>query len=355
VLFWPITRVGCIVVESPSSVDHGSGDHLGSHGFGAAARKGLRPMYLNDLLPPGTNVAAYKSILTDFSKLVEDSVRLLGRTTAVAEKAASNDGKYHHISVFALCRHICELLDGVAVLALEGCAIPCQPMMRSAMEAYLGVLYILESKSEQRAWAYQVAHAHRRIKLYRSLDPHDASGKQTRAMMSKDPIASGMQLPQADWQKLIANLEKLFQRPECMDIEVEWQRLKQRNKGKDPHWYSLFGGPQNARALAECVSVLAQYEFCYRHWSNLVHAGGCLENYVGGKDGRVNIRPLRNPEGLQSAVVQSIGYCMATARRLLEVYGTPEDMEGFRRDYTSNIKPRSEQLNNGELINVPWK
>jgi hypothetical protein len=312
-------------------------------------------MYFRELLLADADVSAYRNTLSNFSKLVEDSVRLLAGAITVAEKSAAEDKKRHHISVFALSRHVCESLDAIAVLALEGCAVPCRPMMRSAMEAYLGILYILEADTERRAWAYQIAHVHHRIKLYRSLDPQDSSGKQTRAMMASDPIASRMQLPQCDAPKLIANLEKMLQGPECVQIEAEWQRLKRAKKGKEPHWYSLFGGPQDVRSLAACLNTLAQYDFCYRNWSNQIHAGGCLENYVGGKGELVHIRPIRHPEGLQAAVVHSITYCLATSRRLLEVYGTTDDMQEFRDIYSSHIKPRSDQLYKGELIVAPWK
>ncbi len=307
--------------------------------------------WFKDLFEGDEQAASYDGILEGLSKLVEDSVVLLCEAYRTAELASAQRLSFHHASLLSLTRHICEQADGVAVLVSKGSSQPCHPLLRSTLEAFLSILFILKEDTERRGLAYQVAHVHRQLMLYRSFDPNDERGKRFAAMRAADPIAVNMKLPQFDWQKKIANLEKMLARPEFVPINAEWQRMSG-TKSK-PKWHSLFNGPTTIEAIARQVNQSAMYEMLYRHWSNSVHAGDCLGNYAG-SGGTTYVRPLRHPDNIQNAVDMACNFCIFAASMLHSHYGTPDDVLRFRQRYTSSLKPRLDELRGKKVIDAPW-
>ena len=306
-------------------------------------------MYFKDLLQSGS--ADYGDHLKSLSSLVVDALSQLVFAYRVSEAQMASDHSFHHASTLSLTRHICESLDGVAVLVEQGCPLPSQPLLRSALEAYFSVHFILEQRTVERGLSYQLAHAHRRIRLYRSFCAGDPTEKETRAMMASDPIASGIAIPQMDYAALIANLERMLKKAEYVPIEAEWQRLK-RAKCKFS-WYTLFDGPKNIREIAQRLQMTAMYDFLYRKWSNSVHAGDCLESYAKSKEGGVAIRPIRHPEGIEAVVRLACTYSLGMAWKLLEMYGTDEARTQFRQQYVSLRARLDSHL--GRSIDAPWK
>jgi hypothetical protein len=310
-------------------------------------------MYFADLLVDQSARPEYEALLTEWSELVKEAVCLLAKAGDVSQAASFSERKLHHVTVHALTWHIIESLDGVSVLTAAGCAEPSKPLLRSSFEAMLGIQYVLEADEERRGLAYQVAHAHRRLALYKRLDPNEETGKELAKSLANDPLATGVtqNLPaKFDLQKMIANLEGMFRKPEFAPIEAEW------SKGKNSqHWFSLFGGPKDVCRLASHLKWTGMYEFLYRHWSNNVHAGDCLEDFGPGDNGTVSIRPLRHPEGLQSLVSMAVSISLAVGRTLLARYGTEQQREQFRDHYIANLQQRNMALRQGEVINAPWR
>lgn len=315
-------------------------------------------MYLNDLLKPGSDREGYEARLRFMGDLVKDSVSLLSEGwQLVGGHESVRKKELYHGTVFVMARHICESLDAVAVLAEKGCAEPCKPLLRTSLEAILGVEFILESDSERRGMAYQVAHAHRQISLYQRLDPTTSVGQELQKVLASDPIVARVQLPPRDMRPLIANLESMLAQPEFVPIEAEWKRLK----GKGP-WFHLFGGPANVRELAIRLNHGGMYEFLYRHWSNSVHAGDCLTHVAPRRptqtdvpEGSLLIRPLRHPEGLQSLIVMAVGLSIETARLLFRRYGTEAQWNAFQIAYTERIRPKYGELIGTNLLDIPWR
>lgn len=302
-----------------------------------------------------------------FSNYVSDCVACLVSAFGFAQKAAEKSGLAYHTNPLMLIRHTIESLDAVSVLVAGGCSNPCQAPLRSALEASLGVLYILRTDTERRAYSYQVAHAHRRIKLYEKGDPTADAGKEWRKVLSTDPAGDILSLlPPIDYKKAIANLKAMLARPEFVALEAEWQFMRTYNvnssdptkptkkkRKTDPEWYSLFGGPSSVRDLAIEVGHPAMYEFLYRQWSNDVHAGSALEA-LGKKCGTSVVRPIRHPEVLQTCAVLAATFSLMLTRAVLSFYA-PEQMQEFRTHYLASIQTRQQELMTKKVFNAPWK
>ena len=146
-------------------------------------------MYFRDLLPSDANRKELDGLCADFSAFSQDCISCMMQCFRAAEEASRKTPEPHHATNFLLMRHAIESLDGVSVLLSKGCSQPCQPLLRSALEASLGIFYILEADTKRRALAYQVAHAHKKIKLYERADPTTAAGKELRAVLKDDCCA----------------------------------------------------------------------------------------------------------------------------------------------------------------------
>lgn len=309
-------------------------------------------MFFRDMIESTEQWEGYEKLISDLSRFVGDCVRYLIDAYDVAQVGSVHEQCFSHATVLMLARHIIESVDGVSVLAERGCAENCGPLLRSAFEGQLGVLYILEADSKRRALSYQVAHAHRKIKMYRKCDPNDPLGKQFRAELKDDPMADVFDRVPGNLRAMISNLEGMFTKPEFLPIEQEWQATR---KNKDPEWFALFGGPRNVRSLAFHLKLGAAYEGLYRSWSDVIHAGSGL-NHVGPSDqpGTIVIRPIRHPDGLESACSLAAQICLNTARSLVQKYA-PEQWQRFCQTYSQEISPTYMQVCKGNLINAPWR
>ena len=316
-------------------------------------------MYFKDLVPPDADYDHYQTLLRQLSDFVVDCVSFPLKAYGIVEHASYGDGKMHHSAVLMLTRHFCEQIDGIAVLAAEGCAEPSKPLLRSAFEASIGIRYILENDSERRGLAYHVAHAHRRMKLYRKLDPNEQAGQELRKKVKGDPIGEDIlnSLPAFDLPKLIARLTGMLQKPPYDVVEAEWKKRKKDMKG-DPPWFSLFGGPRSISALANQLGKAFWYQLMYSDWSDVVHAGSGMEHvaeHVAGDGGPVVIRPLRHPDGLQSLIVLVAGLCLELSRALLGTYGSDEQRREMRDEYIVRVQKRMKELTQVQLINASWR
>lgn len=309
-------------------------------------------MFFRDLVESTEQWEAYERLLSDLAGFVDESVRLLVSAFDAVQMASSPEKCYSHATVLMLARHVIETIDGVSVLVQQGCAENCGPLLRSAFEGQLGLLYILEADSKRRALAYQVAHAHRQIKMYRRCDSQDPVGKQMRAELGNDPMADVFDRIPTNLSAAIANLEGMFTKPEFAPIEKEWQALRRK---KDPDWFALFGGPRDVRSLAIHLKLGAAYEGLYRTWSDVIHAGSGLK-HVGptGRPGVILIRPIRHPDGVEVACCLAIAICTNTTRHLLEKYD-PVELDAFEQIFSERIGPRYRDLSHKKLIHASWK
>lgn len=309
-------------------------------------------MYLRDLFEQPDQWAEYEKLLTKLSMFVDKCSKLLIDAFYVAQSNALKEHCYSHATTLMLTRHIIESVDGVSVLVQSGCAENCSPLLRSAFEGQLGLLYILEADSKNRAMAYQVAHAHRKIKMYRKYDPNEQLGKQFRAELQNESEAAIFSRVPGDLSKMVANLEKMLMKQEYQTVETEWQVASK--KKKNPEWFSLWGGPSDVRSLAFHLQLGTMYESLYRMWSNVIHAGSGF-NHVGASDqpGAISIRPLRHPEGIEAVCSIAAQICLSSSRSLVKRFD-PTQADKFARTYEENIRPEYLQVSREKLINAPW-
>src|SRR4051812_2096715 len=108
-------------------------------------------MFFPEMLPSDADRQRFDELCAAFSTFFQNCNCCLVTAYEIVEEAAALTGELYHSSVLMLVRHVIESLDGVAILVSQSGSHPCQPLLRSALEAVLGVLYILEKDTKQRA------------------------------------------------------------------------------------------------------------------------------------------------------------------------------------------------------------
>jgi hypothetical protein len=312
-------------------------------------------MYFKDMVANASKLEEYEKLISDIGVFVSDCVARVIGAYKIVDSAVAGETSLHHATITLLARHICECVDAVSVLVSEGCTIPSTLVLRSALEAEMGIIYILGGDTVNRALAYQVSHIHKRMKLYRKYVPLPA--EQTSQFATLLSLASDSEASWAgiDFGAKIAHLEGMLAKPPYDHVEKSWREAKKRRKGGDPPWYALNGGPNDVRQLAETIGFRSWYEILYRDWSDAVHAGDAFDNVSITGEGKTVVRPLRHPEGLQRVASFAGSMCLETSKQLLRAYA-PGKLAELRADYTANLRQRYRQLGSvDELIDAPWK
>lgn len=276
----------------------------------------------------------YKDLLIQITGIIEECVNFGTHILVWCSEKPKKDGS--DSTIILIFRHIIENLDAITVLIKHGCADPTEPLLRSIFEALIGLEYILEKDTLQRALSYKVAHAHRQISLYKKLDPTTDQGKQFKKILSNDSSLKNMVLPDVDTNKLIANLENMLRKPQYISVNKEWKNYKKANKG-NPNWFSLFGGPRNINTLAYHVNRGGLYEFLYRIWSQSVHVTGVIRNITRDDSGNGAIIGLRNPKNIQVYSSLSLSMSIAVYAKMIKYYN-PNKEKDFREWYIKNIR-----------------
>jgi hypothetical protein len=258
------------------------------------------------------------------------------------ENEAVRTGKENEdVAAMALYRHLIEMVDAIEVLVTNSCGTAAIPVLRSAFEGTLGLLYLLsdDAKYVDRALSWLVADIHVGIKARQMLEPGTHKGKEYAQLYAKEFGRVVKPIPNAALVVEIQQLEQHLQRPQFAPIEVEYQRTR-KTLNRNPDWFSLYGGPENRAELAESLDKGAMYRLLYGDWSTLSH-GNDLRRYLSNASGRPAYDAVRRPHELQSISQLSALLLIMASRTMIQKFRKDEDLEPW---YTREVKPLLDQL-----------
>jgi hypothetical protein len=283
----------------------------------------------------------YRQLLQLHSLGVQKSAE---RVLRALQLMRPQDDLYQHGVVFTLARHVAEEVDAVSILVGQGCVEPCKGHLRSAFEADLGIQYVLKEDCERRAIAYNVNEARERLRTNERGDRRTAAGKQLYDAMKDDPMGRDVfaSVQRYDFDAENDELRRMLASPPYNLINAEWE------KNKRTRWHGLFGGPKSIRDLAYYLNKAIWYEFIYSDWSGHTHAGRTLKNVgVDTTDPTRKshtIRPLRHPDGIQTAYNFSLGLTAEVVGLICRRYLSPIAREDLQTFDIKEIKPISERV-----------
>ncbi len=260
----------------------------------------------------------------------------------VARCAQSARGGDEHLPITLGLRHLVELADGVAALVAESAFVPARPLLRAQFEALLQIEFILQDETICRAYNYLVADIRRRIEIYAELDADSRAGQVLRNRFEGDAWMESFELPQVeDLSARQSNLENLLRKPNWREADQRFDLA--RKKRRRPRWYSLDGGPQNLRELADVLGRSGQYKLLYGDWSTTTHAGDFLRPLTKSEQGGPAMLGLRNPS-MMSATVSLCALMTLDATRAVLTYYRPGEERSFARWYLTEVTEPLKQL-----------
>jgi len=208
--------------------------------------------------------------------------------------------EWYDFASLALFRHMMQMADGIQILLSAGTSAPTVPLLRSMLESLLSLKYIHADKYEQRSLCWLCAHIHQEIALKEMTDIQTEAGKDLYDLIVKefgdDTLAKAFEKRSSD-SKTIHELREALGRPELVEIETEYQRIKEqrqkRRKWYQPKWHELFSGPTSIYGLAETVRMLSSYRVFYQPWSATVHGTEATRLLFRKEDGTAGFKSLR--------------------------------------------------------------
>lgn len=196
-------------------------------------------------------------------------------THVLAWCGEDKSGRLEHDPIAPIFRHMLELLDGIGVLVRSSSGYPGFNLLRGVLEAFMSMRYILQEDSERRALAYRLLEIHRQIAIEKIATEGTPERAQFIAKMERDDFTKDtFELTVlAGAAESVGEKEAALRSERFAPIEAEFQAAKKKT-GRNPAWYSLFGGPPSLEQLANRVGLSLSYELLYRHWSEAVHSTG---------------------------------------------------------------------------------
>mgnify|MGYP005853213195 CR=1 FL=1 len=286
-------------------------------------------------------------LLAKFSEIIEEAVNFGSLVFKWCNE--SLEGKANkEVPLILLFRHILELLDAVSILIKESSAEPCKLQLRSMFEALLSINYILDDKKDERAYAFLVCHAFKKIKTYRKLDPTTQHGRQFKGIL-KDSVLGDLDLSDLfDLPKMVEQQEELFEKEGFREAYKELERLR-RNGRKNPNWFEFYDGPSDLEQIAIELNKRDYYEILYRHWSDYVHASDIITGNLGKTEKGTYLTSIRQPFEAQTITSIAITMALEAFRKMIKHY-VPLQITHYKIWYMENMQKYYKKLSSQERI-----
>lgn len=248
-------------------------------------------------------------------------------------------------------RNFLEYIDACSVLVRQSCIEPCNTILRTILENFLYIEYLLEERTIERSRCFLVWNAFENKKLYLSMDGKSDPYKKIEAAFKRDKLLNDQKpyvLPGIE--KNIKNNDLLLKAEENELIVEEYFRTK--NKlNKNPNWYSLYNGPRNIEKLAERLGFITYYEILYRGLSSSTHGTSIIQGKVTRNiDKGIDIYQIRLPTGAQT--VTSLCVTLSTSLFKTYIQKRLSDKKSDFEAWINEIQPIFKALETRDLIKI---
>jgi hypothetical protein len=289
-------------------------------------------------------------LLLNFSSLIEEAVNF--GTHILKWELNELTGGDENVPIGLTLRHILDLFDSVSVLVRNSCADPCKLILRGALEAQLGLEYILQNDTKNRSLGFLVCYYHNELKLLLKVKPGEQGYDQLLSKMNADKsIPKGTKPPIIlNLDNYIDNLKSLLAMPLYIQAEIEYQTLIKKGV-KNPNWFQLFNGPRNIEQLANTLNRQALYEVLYRGWSSSIHGTEVIKNKLHQSiDGNIEITQLRHLKDVQSITKITMTLAIMCYKVMIE-RRIPNHTQDFAQ-WSATIQKDYQKITNEELLVV---
>ena len=247
-------------------------------------------------------------------------------------------------------RHALELLDSISVLIRHGLADPCKILLRSLFETWMGIEYIVQMDSGQRAMSFLVWHVKQKKKSYLQLSEGSPENKQFRAVIKKDNLGFLDNIRPVDGiSRYIDRLNRLLDKPMYQKVVQEFERVQKAHK-RNPNWFSLYGGPCDIKQLAERLGHSGMYEILYRVFSATTHGIDVVDHKISQMDnGLTGIVQIRFALHAQNVTSLAISFALSLFRIMIKFH-KPDYKIKLEEWYVREMRDLQMWLISGDII-----
>jgi hypothetical protein len=226
-----------------------------------------------------------------------------------------------------------ELIDSIAILIRNSSIDPCKSLLRTSLETFFYLDFLLDNEQEKRAMCFLVWNAHRNIKLYKKLDGESELFKEMKSKYEKDRYLKNIEplVYKEIVDPALENSERLLELPSYQPVNSEYLRTKKLRK--NPNWYSLYDGPKDIEMLANKSQFAVLYEILYRSWSQSVHGTDIIQGKVSkNTSGLGEILQIRFPAEAQTITQYCFNLSIPIFQKFIEKR-IPEKNDEFKKWY----------------------
>jgi len=242
-----------------------------------------------------------KDVRQYFSKHTDFLIDLANYGSFLIPRAYdSSSKKLEDIVVIGiLLKQVVAMIDAVEILISKGAVSAANLQARAAFEASLYIDWILKGESEKKAKYYYVSNLRNQRLWALRLKP----GTPEKEIFSKAFQHLEKHLKTTDLENVekqaeeeLTKIDSLLARNGWNEINLEFEKKKNKKTGVDTYWYKMFG-LTSIRQLAREVGRLDEYDLFYSKSSEVMHATS-YRDHVQFSKGIVSFEPIRQLKDL---------------------------------------------------------
>lgn len=218
-------------------------------------------------------------LLDDFSKKIEETVNLGSNILLEDIQKGKNKGGFENLPIIFFLRNYLEQLDACSILIRYATSEPVKNLLRTALENFFYIEYLLEKDFEQRSLSFLICTAYKTKSVYEKADGKSSLYLELAEIYKQDKILSEARpiiMPNIESLKE-SNIELLNQF-KYKETSQEYQ--KRLGKRKRLEWYSLYDGPKNIKELADHLKYPAFYNILYQDLSSSTHGTNIFQGKI---------------------------------------------------------------------------
>ena len=132
----------------------------------------------------------------------------------------------------------------------------------------------------------------------------------------------------------IAEIDLILAQPGLSEFNQRFESWRARNKKAldEPSWYQV-AGVGTIAGIAKALDRMVDYVAFYGKGSAVAHAQSYRDHVLLGKDGKVSIKPIRDPSETLEVVRNAVAVAFPCYAGIIKRY-LPDDFDAFRVKYT---------------------
>jgi hypothetical protein len=254
---------------------------------------------------PRTSPPELQKILDKYSSWLEEMVNF--GSNIISWDIENIRGEEEILPPLLFLRNYLEYIDACSILIKQSSIEPCNSILRTLLENFLSIEYLLDEKTKERSLSFLVWNAFENRKLLLSMDGKSEYFKKIQTAFKKDKVFKDIPafvLPNIE--QGVQNNQELLKSDKYKNTVSEYERTKKK-LSKNPNWYSLYEGPLTMEKLADNLRFNVYYEMLYRTLSSSTHGTAIIQGKIArNKDKGIDIFQIRLSTGAKNVVSFSI-------------------------------------------------